>query len=226
MMQTHANEGFEVSRDHSIRTWRPVAVWTAVTTGALAAAGAMPDAWQAARGGSAYDRVEDLLVAACATGMALALAWLWLITTLTVAGLLTGTSRPGGGAARRLVLLACGAAVVAGTSVPATATSGDGRDLLVGLTLPERAVAPQERPRHAAPTALTARRSPQTHVVRPGDSLWSIALAHPGDSDVDLRWRAIWQANRDVVGYDPDRIFPGQALRLPPAHPPNSDGDR
>jgi len=55
----------------------------------------------------------------------------------------------------------------------------------------------------------------ERYVVRPGDSLWSIARAHPAGDDVDLRWRAIWAANRDVVGADPDLIHPGQALRLP-----------
>ena len=80
--------------------------------------------------------------------------------------------------------------------------------------------------------------APETYVVRPGDSLWSIARAHPDDSgSVDQRWRAIWRANRDVVGDDPDLIIPDQALRLPPHqtphqaphHPtqdPYSDGDR
>lgn len=34
------------------------------------------------------------------------------------------------------------------------------------------------------------------------------------------RWHVIWQANRDVVGDDPDLIHPGQALRLPGPHHP------
>lgn len=160
-------------------------------------------------------------------GLALALAWLWVITTVTVVGLLTGRSRAGGGATRRLVLVACGAAVLAGTGVPALASGGDGNELLVGLTLPDRAVAPPRVHRVPEPS----RPSPSgTYVVRPGDSLWSIAMDHPDDSgSVDHRWRAIWRTNRDVVGDDPDLIIPGQALRLPGHHPtqdPHSDGDR
>ena len=169
----------------------------------------------------------------CATGLALALAWLWVITTVTVAGLLSGTPRTSSGrpvgTTRRLVLVACGVAVVAGTGVPAMATGGDGRDLLVGLTLPERAVAPPQRHRPATPASpavQTAVQSQDTYVVRPGDSLWSIAAAHPGESDVDSRRRAIWQANRGVVGDDPDLILPGQALRLPRPTTRGSDGDR
>ena len=64
-------------------------------------------------------------------------------------------------------------------------------------------------------TAATAPADADTYVVRPGDSLSSIALAHPGTGSLDERWRAIWWANRDVVGDDPDLILPGQALRLP-----------
>ena len=48
-----------------------------------------------------------------------------------------------------------------------------------------------------------------------------------GTESLDDRWRAIWRANRDVVGDDPDLIFPGQALRLPEqTHPTHEDGDR
>jgi nucleoid-associated protein YgaU len=173
--------------------------------------------------------VVDLLVAFCATGLAVALARLWVVTTCAVAGVLSGTVRTGGGATRRLVLLACGVAVVAGTSVPAVAAGGDGADLLVGLALPERAVEPARAHSRADLPA-----APGTYVVRAGDSLWSIARAHPAAAtSVDQRWRAIWQANHGVVGDDPDLIHPGQALRLPPSNPtlhpthdPHSDGDR
>src|SRR5687768_2784043 len=149
MTQTDANERFDVSRGNS-SMWRPVAVWSVVTTAAGAAAGAVPGAW-AARTAAGPHAFAELLVAACATGLALALAWLWVITTLTVAGVLTGRARAGGGATRRLVLVACGAAVLAGTGVPAMAAGGDGSEVLVGLPLPERAVAPPQRT--SAPSA-------------------------------------------------------------------------
>ena len=192
---------------------RPVAVWAAVSTAAVLSAGSTPGAWRAA-GGAGPDAVDDLLVAGCATALSVALAWLWLVTTVTVCGLLTGRTRTGGGTTRRLVLVACGVAVAVGTGLPAVAAGGEGSELLAGLALPERAVAPaaHRRPRPVPTTGTT----PDTYVVRPGDSLWSIARAHPGDTgSVDRRWRAIWEANRDVVGDDPDLILPGQALRLP-----------
>ncbi len=49
------------------------------------------------------------------------------------------------------------------------------------------------------------------YTVESGDTLSSIAERFLGDAG---RWRAIFQANRDQIE-DPDRIFPGQVLRVP-----------
>ena len=192
---------------------RPYAVWLGVTGLALAAGATVPGAWRAAAAASPGQGVAHVLVAGCTVGLAGSLAWLWLITTVTVAEIATGSAPRAGGAARRLVLAACGVAVVAGTALPAHAAGGQDVDVLVGLPLPERAVGPAAVDRSRAPAAPAGG---GTYVVRPGDSLWSIARAHPAPpSDVGTRWRAIWRANRDVVGDDPDLIRPGQALRLP-----------
>ena len=192
---------------------RPYVVWLGVTAATLTAAGAVPGAWRAAAGASPTQSVAPVLVAGCAVALAGSLAWLWLVTTVTVAELATGTVPRTDGVARRLVLAACGVAVVAGTALPAHAAGGEGVDVLAGLHLPERAVGPAGvHPSHA-PAAPSGG---STYVVRPGDSLWSIARAHPAPpSDVEARWHAIWRDNRDVVGDDPDLIHPGQALRLP-----------
>ncbi|MDR7251447.1 hypothetical protein J2X46_000419 [Nocardioides sp. BE266] len=197
-------------------------VWAAASATAVASAAAVPGAWRAADRSADF---ADLLVAVCAAALAASLAWLWVITTATVAGLLTGRGDHWRvGATRRLVLVACGAAVAAGPALPALAAGGDGTELLAGLALPERASAPAHQPRHQQPAPPTPR--PQgSYVVRPGDSLWSIARAHPEDgTGIEERWRAIWRANHDVVGDDPDLILPGQALRLPTT--PRTDGDR
>lgn len=219
------------SRGSSTTIGRPLAVWAAVTIATTASVASAPGVWEAAQPGGGTRAVVDLLVAVCATGLALALLWLWAITTATVAELLAGRVGAGGGATRRLVLVACGVAVVAGTTVPALAAGGDGPELLVGLALPDRAVAPARHHPHPnpAPTTSKAGSGVTTYVVRPGDSLWSIARLHPdGTGSVDRRWRSIWEANRDLVGNDPDLIIPGQALRLPTIHTqdPSSDGDR
>ena len=205
----------------SFHTARPYAVWLVVTVSAGVAAWSAPAAWRDATGTAGPERLTDVLVAGCATALALALGWLWLVASVTVAELVTGPVSCGGGATRRLVLLACGAAVVATTALPAHASDADGAEVLVGLPLPERAVAPAVVER---PTAGDA------YVVRPGDSLWSIARAHPAARvGVEGRWRAIWRHNRGVVGPDPDLIHPGQALRLPGTDTPadtEKDGER
>ena len=197
-------------RGLSTRVWRSLAVWLAVTAAATSGAWSAPVAWAAVRPGTGAARFADLLVAACATSLLLALAWLWVVTTITVAELLTGRLRTGGGTTRRLVLLACGAAVLAGTTSPALA-AGDGSSILAGLSLPDRSVAASEA--RTVPTRPVSQ--PRVHVVRPGESLWSIAEATSAGGDPDQRWRAIWAANRDLIGDDPDLILPGQQLRLP-----------
>ena len=50
-----------------------------------------------------------------------------------------------------------------------------------------------------------------TYTVAKGDTLSHIAKEHYGKAS---KWHAIFEANRDQID-DPDRIFPGQVLRLP-----------
>ena len=58
-----------------------------------------------------------------------------------------------------------------------------------------------------APVALAA----PPHRVWRGDTLWAVAGRTFGDSGA---WPLLWGWNRDQVA-DPDRIYPGQALRWP-----------
>ena len=51
----------------------------------------------------------------------------------------------------------------------------------------------------------------QTYTVAKGDTLSSIAKNHYGKASA---WHQIFDANRDVID-DPDRIFPGQVIKLP-----------
>ena len=51
---------------------------------------------------------------------------------------------------------------------------------------------------------------PGTYTVQSGDTLSGIA-AQLGITD----WRRVYEANRGVIGPDPNRIFPGQVLVLP-----------
>jgi nucleoid-associated protein YgaU len=73
-----------------------------------------------------------------------------------------------------------------------------------------RLIAPALRPTSATSDTLTVRR---------GDTLWSIAAAHLGpgatDAEVAAEWPRWYEANRAVIGDDPDEIVPGQQLRAP-----------
>jgi LysM repeat protein len=64
----------------------------------------------------------------------------------------------------------------------------------------------------AAPAATATKAHPAPrYVVRPGDSLSSIAVARA----VRGGWQALYAANRRVIGPDPDDIHPGTVLVLP-----------
>ena len=54
--------------------------------------------------------------------------------------------------------------------------------------------------------------SSKTYVVVSGDSLSKIAQREYGDGN---DWNRIYEANRDKLK-DPDKIFPGQKLVIPP----------
>ncbi|GAB3345163.1 LysM peptidoglycan-binding domain-containing protein [Lysobacter tyrosinilyticus] len=50
-----------------------------------------------------------------------------------------------------------------------------------------------------------------SYTVAKGDTLSHIAQRHYGKAS---KWHAIFEANRDQID-DPDKIFPGQVLKLP-----------
>ena len=53
-----------------------------------------------------------------------------------------------------------------------------------------------------------------TYTVQSGDSLSAIALNYYGSAAHD-KWMAIYEANKDVIGDNPNLIFPGQELKIP-----------
>ncbi len=55
--------------------------------------------------------------------------------------------------------------------------------------------------------------SPQTYTVVSGDCLWKIAKYFYGDGSL---YTIIYDANRDVIGGNPNLIYPGQVLIIPP----------
>ncbi|NYD40966.1 LysM peptidoglycan-binding domain-containing protein [Nocardioides panaciterrulae] len=223
--------------------WRCLAValaGTAALAGLAAALG--PDlaaAAAAARGGRlATAPFADLLEWLCA-GVSLAVAaWLWCGTVLLAATAAGGQRRPRTGGlpapVRRLVLVACGAAVAGGLALPAHAQPaqqaphshqehgrGTAAASLDGLPLPERATgaAPRRSAASRPAMALAPVHRSGTVVVRPGDTLWALAgRALPGaatDRTLTLRWQRLYALNRAVIGPDPDLIRPGERLRVP-----------
>jgi len=50
------------------------------------------------------------------------------------------------------------------------------------------------------------------YAVQAGDTLGSIAVARLGDA---ARWKEIYEANKDVIGDNPDLIEVGMKLTLP-----------
>ncbi len=161
----------------------------------------------------------DLLVAACAAATVVAAGWLWVITTdvvihVVAAGGRVTVQRPG--PARLVLLAACGAVVLSATAAPASAD--DHQPVLprslAGLPLPDRATSD-------GPVTHRADGPPRSLIrVAPGDSLWAIAedLLGPRATATDVAGygQRIYDRNVAVIGPDPDLIFPGQALDLPP----------
>ena len=52
----------------------------------------------------------------------------------------------------------------------------------------------------------------QTYTVAMGDTLSHIAKELYGKAG---KWHAIYDANREVIGDNPDKIYPGQVLKIP-----------
>lgn len=83
--------------------------------------------------------------------------------------------------------------------------------ITVPLAPPPFPPAPTPAPPSPAPTP-----GPTTYTVVPGDYLVKIANDLCGDPQ---KWRDIYDANKAVIGPDPDVIFPGQVLVIPCASP-------
>jgi nucleoid-associated protein YgaU len=61
-------------------------------------------------------------------------------------------------------------------------------------------------------TVREASEPAQYHTVAKGDSLSAIAKEYYGDAN---KYQAIFEANKPML-QDPDKIYPGQSLRIPP----------
>ena len=64
-----------------------------------------------------------------------------------------------------------------------------------------------------APPATESEKNVAFYEIQKGDTLSAIARNHYGDAN---KYHQIFEANREVIK-DPDRIFPGQKIRIPAA---------
>ena len=51
-----------------------------------------------------------------------------------------------------------------------------------------------------------------TYTVKPGDNLSKLAKQFYGTG---ADWKKIYEANRDVIGGNPNLIYPGQTFKIP-----------
>lgn len=58
-----------------------------------------------------------------------------------------------------------------------------------------------------------------SYTVQPGDTLWDIAQRAYADPE---DWDTIYNANKQVIGNDPNLIKPGQVLHIPAQSDPSS----
>lgn len=64
----------------------------------------------------------------------------------------------------------------------------------------------------AKPATSPAAATGEQYTIKSGDSLSKIAKAHYGDA---MKWKQLYEANRSLIGDNPDMIHPGQVLKLP-----------
>lgn len=160
----------------------------------------------------------DVLAAALLV-VVTALSW-WLLASTCAHALAFVAGAPAAVRATAHLVAPAVRRVIAGAVVGAT------------LTGPVHALEPPVPP-HAVeedapvPTAVgSADRQTTWHVVRPGESLWSIAAGAVErdaggravtDGEVGPYWLAVVDANRQHLrSADPDLIFPGERIVLPP----------
>lgn len=190
---------------------RCLLVWVVATSGALALGVLAVDECARASASS----FASLVTGAAAVALLGCAGWFWFAATVVIVGAVRGRRWSVLGCPDRLhraLLAGCGLVLLAGApSAADTEAAPRAATVLAGLPLPDR---PELRgPGSARGPGIDA------VAVRPGDTLWSIAVrslpAGAPATVIDRRWRGIWARNRELVGRDPDLIHPGTELSLP-----------
>ncbi|MGE5708477.1 MAG: N-acetylmuramoyl-L-alanine amidase, partial [Bacteroidota bacterium] len=89
----------------------------------------------------------------------------------------------------------------------------------IGKPLPDNVPAqtkPETKPAESKPAETKPETKPESsggnYTIQKNDTLWKIAQEQLGSG---TRWKEIYELNKDVIGGDPNRIFPGTQLKLP-----------
>ncbi len=109
-----------------------------------------------------------------------------------------------------------GAAAPTPTAVPATAVPAAPAPSPQRPQLASPVASPVPAVTSVPPTpAPTSAETPagDTYEVQSGDTLLTIAEQSYGDA---AQWRRIYDANKDVIGSDPDKLKIGMKLKIPP----------
>jgi len=108
-----------------------------------------------------------------------------------------------------------GAAAPTSTPAPVVATVA-----AAPVASPQRPslASPAASPSAAVSPAATSAPTPDvaggtTYEVQSGDTLLSVAQTEYGDVTL---WRRIYDANKDTIGADPDKLKLGMSLKIPP----------
>lgn len=209
--------------DERLSRTRAALLWlltTVVTAGIELALWPLPFA--------ASGRFDALLVALCSWILALAVAWLWVLLSLVVGAILrapSGAAQVPGVPAwlRRLVLAACGVSLSAGLAAGPAGAAPDRIETAVPADHSGRVVrtaSTTEAAHRASSGTPTPSPGPGSIRVRPGDTLWDLTAARLPARERDAaavshHWPLLYAYNRELIGPDPDRLEPGQQLRLP-----------
>ena len=150
----------------------------------------------------------------------IALAWMAWTTYSTIA--ILSSKRPlfTNRLARRLVHRAVAAAIVTGVAAtPASAFAVKAQVDSAGVPIPPGAFVRQSQ--RSAPIVRPA----TTVLVQPGDSLWKISEDHVRSTEIEpsprriaTYWAHVVAINRGRLrSGNPDLIYPGEVIELPPA---------
>ncbi|MCA1645198.1 MAG: LysM peptidoglycan-binding domain-containing protein [Chloroflexi bacterium] len=127
----------------------------------------------------------------------------WVTATCAVVTLCLGAACGGAG----------GAATPTSTVVPVSAVSPAPVASPQRPPLASPVASPSSSSVSAAPTTAAADATGDSYAVQSGDTLLTIADHFYGDN---TQWRRIYDANKDVIGADPDKLKIGMTLKIPP----------